>query len=177
MSTREMAERLGTTKSTISRHVKALRESGTLSDAPRKDASAATTAARFRAMRATGHEHLDALIELRDLLRNELDVSGGASMARVSSEYRRCMEEIAALSNEIDVAMAKSRELKPLYLSKLVTRVQDACGASAETMEALLTTLEVLSDMGYISIDELDAIIAWREQRVSGNGVAAGAEP
>jgi len=105
MSMQEMADHLGISKSTVSRRAKAMRESGEIDDAMAKAAERETQRARdCIAGCALGNaERLEMLDALKARLEDELRMTGGANLARVSSEYRKTLEEMAAISTNLDI--------------------------------------------------------------------------
>ena len=94
MSQAEMARATGASTSQVSRRVIALRESGQLQ--PRKRGEDAEPAPDDR---------LQALDELVALLHSELATAGGQSLARVSSEYRKALEERDSLRVEYGISV------------------------------------------------------------------------
>ena len=107
MTQSEMADKLQVNKSTISRRISALRESGQLQ-------SAAPDAATHERKPLQGcainrADRLQALAELREALQGELRLSGGQGLARVSSEYRKVLEEMESLSHELDLDESQAK--------------------------------------------------------------------
>lgn len=92
MSQAEMARATGASTSQVSRRVIALREAGQLKP-PQRDGGA----------EPVPDERLQALDELCELLHAELATSGGQSLARVSSEYRKALEERERLRAELGI--------------------------------------------------------------------------
>lgn len=93
MSARELAAATGSSKSTVSRRLIALRESGQL-DVPVNASNGDSD---------VPDERLAALDELIELLHDELETTGGASLARVSAEYRRALEDRDKLRAEMGI--------------------------------------------------------------------------
>ena len=106
MSQREIAVKLGIDKSTVSRRLAAMRKAGAVDDAAAKAAKDDVQRAkdRLQGCALSRADRLAALAELKDLLHEEIKLSGGASMARVASEYRACMEQMETLTVELDLA-------------------------------------------------------------------------
>ena len=89
MSQAEMARATGASTSSVSRHVIALRAAGQLD--PPSGGSGPDHARR---------ERLEALEELVCLLHSELSAAGGQTIASVSTEYRKALEELDAIRAE-----------------------------------------------------------------------------
>lgn len=151
MSLREMAVKLGIDKSTVSRRLNRLRESGDIDEYEARAAKDATSVARSSINRGmTANDRLAALLELKDCLQAELQLVGGAGLARVSSEYRRTLEEVEALSATIRKEAASIPELTPLEVLRVqaatLERIED--DDSAETV--IHSVLAVLNEMEII---------------------------
>lgn len=160
MSMRDMAHATGVDKSTICRHVAKLKSEGELDTAELDAAHEATATARSKAAAATGENRADALRELRDLLRAELDKSGGASMARVASEYRRTMEELAGLEHEEGVIQSRGRELSPLQLAGIRAEVQDDLEDGAAIQDVVDAVVKALDKGGFIQCNPMTVILS-----------------
>lgn len=93
MTQAEISRATGASTSQVSRRVIALREAGRL-DNERPDFDG----------EAMPDERLTALDELCELLHRELATAGGQSLARVSSEYRKAMEERENLRAEMGIS-------------------------------------------------------------------------
>lgn len=123
MSCGEMAQRLGVHKSTVSRRLSSLRASGELPDtSARIDAEHRTSQARerLRAAALSRADRIEALAELRDMLHADLAISGGASLARVSSEYRQCLEQLEQLSEEVHaIEAAGARRVGAVHMARM----------------------------------------------------------
>ena len=127
MTQKEIARKLGVNKSTVSRRMAALRESGELdakaAEAVRRDSQRAREKLHGCTMSRT--DRLSYLMELRDMLHAELSLSGGQSLARVASEYRRTLEEIEALSDELGVAMDAARKFNPVMIERYIAGMME----------------------------------------------------
>lgn len=152
MSCREMAERLNVSKSTVNRHIAKLRDAGELDAAALEEARARTGAARAEAAAATGGDRIPALRELRDMLRGELGQTGGASMARVASEYRKTLEELEALEREAGKLKRHASEIGPLKIMSIKAKIRREMKGDAPMNDVLDAVIEALQAEGVITI-------------------------
>ena len=156
MSLREMAVKLGIDKSTVSRRLNRLRESGDIDEYEARAAKDATSVARSSINRGmTANDRLAALLELKDCLQAELQLVGGAGLARVSSEYRRTLEEVEALSATIRKEAASIPELTPLEVlriqAEMVEKIENEY--DFETIEKLLhMALSIMHEMKLVKV-------------------------
>lgn len=162
MSQQEIADKLGVNKSTVSRRMKAMRERGTLPAGKERRLDRREEAARetLRDKGITRAERIAALSELKDILHAELELSGGAGLARVSSEYRQTIEQIEALSDGLEVEIAKTNTVSLFNVTRTRSSVRKACqGAEHQTVnEVFNATLAALHDIGIIHVDNVDAL-------------------
>lgn len=165
MTQPEMADKLGIDKSTVSRRVARLKNDGVIdahvNQAARKEATEARE--RLRGCVMGNVDRLEALAELRDALHDEIANTGGQSLARVSSEYRRTLEEIEMLSSEITKDANSKVRVNPVQLAKIRHFVTDkyrgVCDADT-TRDIIDSVLSWLSNLDIIEYTPLDDILS-----------------
>lgn len=164
MSQPEMAEKLGLNKSTISRRMSKLKADGAIEATPNGESRETQLARdRLRGCAMNRADRLAALGELKNMLHADLLTSGGSSLARVSSEYRRTLEEIESLSVELDMAANAAQNLNPAQIARMKAlareRFASACGRDA-TAEIIDYTLNWLNSLGVIAYTPYDSIMS-----------------
>ena len=127
MSQQEIADKLGLNKSTVSRRMAALRESGEIDDKPSAAMKRELQEKRERLKSCTldRTSRLEALAELKDLLHAELTLSGGSGLARVSSEYRATIEQMEILSTDMHLIANPADRIGPIDLILLERDIED----------------------------------------------------
>ena len=176
MSMQEMADHLHISKSTVSRRAKAMRESGEIDDAVREAAERETQRARDGvAGCALGNadrlEHLDAL---KARLEDELKMTGGANLARVSSEYRKTLEEMAAISINLEIVKDHGAKVDFLTVIMMKRDMRDRFGWEAgDELDAVVdAVLEHLDEKGLVKYTMLCKVKAM-QMNDTGAGIAA----
>lgn len=162
MSQQEMADKLGINKSTVSRRMAALRESGVIDSRAAEAAKRGARQARERLQGCTMSrtDRLEALSELKDMLHAELALAGGQGLARVSSEYRATIEQIESLSTELELTRITAQELNPVEIVRLKMGVRKKFAQTCERETAAAIVDEVLTwlaDRGIVVYTPLDA--------------------
>ena len=164
MTQPEIADKLGINKSTVSRRVARLKAEGDISANAGETARNESTEARERlrgcAMDST--DRLMALAELKDALHAEIALSGGQSLARVSSEYRRTLEEIEALSAEITTDVNRVRRLDTVQAARMRHFLRDKYRTvcDADTVSSIIdSVLSWVSNLGLIEYTPLDSVL------------------
>ena len=164
MSQQEMADKLGLNKSTVSRRMAALRESGELDTKATEAAKRESQQARERLQSCTMSrtDRLEALAELKDMLHAELALAGGQGLARVSSEYRAVLEQIEALSIELDLTTNAAQRLNPVQLMKMKHQIFDkyAFDQRDTVNDVIDSVLKHLANLGIVEYTPLDAIVS-----------------
>lgn len=177
MSMREMADHLGISKSTVSRRAKALREAGKIDEAAAKDAQRETQRARddLRGCTMSRGERLRKLDSLRARLEDELDVSGGGNLSRVSSEYRKTLEEIASLSANIRIDEESGKrvsvDLALLMGESLAADFRDI--GRDELYEVMYAVLGYLNADGVVKFTAIDKVKTMHRMHYANSANAA----
>ena len=164
MSQQEMADKLQVNKSTVSRRMAALRESGELDTKATEAAKRESQQARERLQSCTMSrtDRLEALAELKDMLHAELALAGGQGLARVSSEYRAVLEQIEALSIELDLTTNAAKRLNPVQLMKMKHQIFNkyAFDQRDTVNDVIDSVLKHLANLGIVDYTPLDAILS-----------------
>ena len=154
MTQPEIADKLGVDKSTVSRRVARLRADGDIGTAVDEAARKESIEARRRLQGcAMGRaDRLEALAELKDMLHAEIAMSGGQSLARVSSEYRKTLEELEAISTELDIAVKALRQITPVQVARLKSELRGKHQGEMDDDELFGIVDEVL---GYLNDNDI----------------------
>ena len=164
MSLAEMGDKLGCDKSTVSRRLKVLRESGEVEavDESARKAESATARERLKGCAMDRGARLEALSELKDILHAEIALAGGQGLARVSSEYRQTLAEMENLSVEMGIADDNhAKEVPTIELVKYKVDARKRWGATCEDVDAVVDdVLQWLNDVKVVRFAPLDAIMS-----------------
>ena len=159
-----MADKLGINKSTVSRRMAALRESGEIDSKATEAAKRESQQARERLQSCTMNrtDRLEALAELKDMLHAELALAGGQGLARVSSEYRAVLEQIEALSIELTLTTNTAQRLNTVELVRMKHFICDKYSYEQRDMinEIIDRVLKNLANLGIVDYTPLDAIVS-----------------
>ena len=106
MTMQAMADHLGISKSTVSRRAKALRDSGEIeiTDTKAVERLAKQERNKLKSCAMDDADRLMKLDALKTMLEEGMAASGGANLARLSSEYRKLIEEMANISTSLELA-------------------------------------------------------------------------
>ena len=173
MTMEQIGNNIGISKSSVSRRVSKLKASGEIDDAIAEDAKRETQQARnaLGGCSMNNHDRVKALCELRDRLHDELSTTGGANLARVSLEYRRTLEEITAISKNIEIAMSEGHALDTIEATRLKLHLREKFNevADRETVTNIIeSTLLYLDNNGVISYKPLTRILSQAEMADEG---------
>ena len=168
MSQQEIADKLGINKSTVSRRMASLRESGEINAKVKTTASSESQQARERAKDCTLSrvDRLKALTELKDMLHADLALAGGQGLARISSEYRQTLEQLEALSTDLELIDSTARKLGMIQYTKLKIAVtSDFPSVEHDTaVDIVDTVIRYLADIDLIAAPTtLDEILSTAE--------------
>lgn len=151
LSQAEIARRCGTSEATVSRHVKALKISGSIAVDESESAKLATEAARASLKGSLSRsERIKALQLLRERLTDELGETGGANLARVSSELRNVLAELETLTGEAVSAMVSIKELEESDVCGVMIEAVNECGERAKTADIVSCVLGYLNNAGFV---------------------------